>query len=344
MKKLIILLSIFTLGNMIFGNLAFDPVLAQVKLSETRLIKLNEVNEKIGILEAQMGRSLTPAEKDELLNSMVDNALVLQAAKRDGLEITEKMIIDSFLQQNPGATKDQIIASAESQYGMPWKEISKALIDTYTVQEYIKLKGENEIKNIAKIPTEEEVLDFFNENKTKFTNPDMVRVDHIFFSTNGKNDSEIKLAKENAEKSLLEIKKGTKTFDILVQEVSEDRNSAANNGELGFITRDNPNHIQLLGKDFISKVFSLEMDQVQGVLQSNSGYHIVIVREKRSARLLKITDLLDPSQPYTVAQYIQQNMYQERAANALNEATLKIVEQLRKESSVRLMEDAIPWK
>lgn len=345
MRKIITSLIILILGcSNIYSNSAFDPVLAQIKLESTKLIKQAEVDKAIKLLETQYKRELTAEEKDIVLNQLIDNELVLQAAKRDGMQITEKQILENFKQKNPGVSDEQIKKTAEQQYNQDWDKISKALIDTYTVQQYIQYKGAEDMKEAAPIPTEEEVLKFYNENSDSFKNPDMVRVDHVFFVPDAKTPEADEAAKKRAEDAMLLYKQGKKTFEELVQEVSEDRNSARNGGELGFITRSQPNHIQLLGKSFIDQVFTLAMDEVHGVVKSASGYHIIVVKEKRSKRFLKITDRMDPSNPMTVAQYIQQNIYQERANKAIATVSQKIVDEIRKEAVIKIMDKALPWK
>lgn len=344
MKKLITILMTMVLGVSIYSNSAFGTVIAQVKLEETQLIKLNEMEEKITLLETQYKRELTADEKNQLLDSEIDRLLVLQAAKRDGVEITEAQIIKNFQAQNPNATETQIKEGAEQQYGQSWDKIAKALIETYTVQQYIQFAGQEDFKNANVAPSQEEIIKYYQDNKSKFTNPDLVRVDHVFFAVKDMSSDELKKeAKAKADKALLDFKQGKKSFDQLVQEDSEDRNSARNGGELGFITKNDPTHLQLLGSRFINQVFSLPMDEVHGVIESNSGFHLVMIREKRSARTLKITDQLTPGNPATVAQVIQQKLQQEKSNKAIMEISQKIVDDIRKEAVVKKMDKLIPW-
>lgn len=345
MKKIITLLTIVLLGvSNIFGNDAFDPVIAQVKLEKTKLIKLKEVNDGIKLLEAQYQRELTVEEKDFVLDQLINNELVFQAARRDGIQVTKKQIMDNFKAQNPGVSEEQIKKEISKQYGKSYEEVETVLIDTYSAQQYVQVVGGEDLKKAAPAPTEAEVIQFYEENSNNFINPDMVRVNHVFFKPKDATEAEDAAAKKRAEDALLEFKQGKKTFEELVQEISEDRFSAQNGGELGFITRNQQNHVQLLGKDFINQVFTLPMEDVHGVLKSNSGYHIIIITEKRSKRFLKINDQLDPAQPMTVAQYISQTLYQERANKAMAKITNDIIVGLREEAVIKIMDKAIPWK
>lgn len=343
-KTFLIVLSILGITTM-SSQSVFDTVVAQVKLTKTHLVKISYVEEKISLAEQQVGREFTVEEKDFILDSIINNEIMKQAAARDGINVTEDMIIN-MLRQQIGATatdlqiKDAVIA----QYKKPWSEVSAALIEQLSLQEYIKVAGAEDLKKYSIPVTENEITDFYNSNKTKFVNPDMVRVNHIFFSTVGKNDAEVKDLSKKADDALLQIKKGTKSFDDLVEVISDDRNSALNGGELGFIARDDANTIQLLGVDFINTVFKLSMDSVHGVFRSNSGFHIVVITEKRSARLLKLTDPINPSTPATVAQYIQQSLQQQKSTQVFAQVTEIIIERLKKEAVVKIIEKSIPWK
>ncbi len=344
MKKILLILSIF-ITTSTFANNAFDPVIAQVKLTKTHLIKLGYVEEKMALAQKQVGREFTVEEKDYILDSIISNELIKQAALRDGVIVTEDMIMQMLKgQAGPGATDSQVKDAVIKQYQKPWEEVIDALIEQLTLQEFIKKAGAEDLKGLTKPATESEITTFYNNNKTKFVNPDMVRVNHVFFSTQGKNPEEITVAKKLADDSILLIKQGKKSFDDLVQDVSDDRNSALNGGELGFITRDDQNTVQLLGADFIDSVFTTPMEGVHGVYQSNQGYHIVTITEKRSARILKLTDAINPSSGVTVEQYIQQNIQQQKVTQAFGQVTEKVIAELKEEAVIKMINNSIPWK
>ena len=345
MKKLTLVFLSIVIVSALFANTAFDPIVAQVKLTKTHLIELTYVKDKLILAEKKVGREFTSQEKDFILESIIDNELITQAAARDGVTVTEPMIMQMLRQQvGSEATDAQIKDAVSSQYKKPWDEVLKALIEQLTLQEYVKKVGAEDLKSLVPNPTKKEIETFYNANKTKFVIPYMVRVNHIFFSTQGKSAAEAEKIKVKAEETMLLIKQGKKNFDDLVQEVSDDKNSIKNGGELGFISRDDPNTVKLLGNDFINAVFSTSMDGVHGVLESNQGYHIVVITEKRSARILKLTDKINPSSPVTVSQYIQQNIQQQNLTKAFSQVTEKVITSLKKEATIKIIDKNIPWK
>lgn len=342
-RVLIVLATILTISNL-NGN-PFDKTLAQVELTKTHLVKLSYVEEMITKAETINKRELTVSEKEQLLSGIIDKVIIDQAIERAGISITEEMVLNMYKKQlGETATDQQIKDYLTAQHRKPYSEIIVLLIEQLTNQEFIKLAGAEDIKKLNLGVTEEEILAAYNENKTKFVNPDYVRVNHIFFATRNKTPEEIEAAKKSAEAALLQIKQGEKSFDELVQTVSEDKRAALNGGELGFISRDEANTVALLGNNFISEVFNLSMDQVHGVVESTAGFHIVKITEKRSARLLNIGDRVKPDSPVTVAQYIQQSLLQQKSASAFMQVTETVMERLRTEAKIDIKEKSIPWK
>ena len=343
MKKIIlILISMVALSSLS----AFDTVLANIKLTDTKLIQKSYVVEKLDVAQKQVGREFTVEEKDFILDTIINNELLKQAAKRDNVVISEDIVINVLKQQvgDASVSDQQIKDAVVQQYKQPWAEVLQALTDQLTLQEYVKKAGASDLKKLSGSPTKNDIQEFYDSNKTKFVNPDMVRVNHIFFSTQGKPANELTKIKQKAEKTFLDLKQGRISFENAVQTVSDDKNSAKNGGELGFISRDEANTVQLLGIDFINIVFTLSMDQVHGVYKSNAGYHIVEITEKRSARILKLTDPINPASPLTVSQYIKQNLQQQKLTAAFSQVTEIVIAKIRKEAVVKLIDKNIPWK
>ncbi len=92
MKKTIFLLTMLVLSATLSGQSLLDRPAAKIKLYETEIISSKKVNQNVALLEANTGSALTIEKKKEVLNSMIDTALVLQAARRDGKEVTDLQV------------------------------------------------------------------------------------------------------------------------------------------------------------------------------------------------------------------------------------------------------------
>jgi len=82
-------------------------------------------------------------------------------------------------------------------------------------------------------------------------------------------------AKKKAEDVLAQVKKGDKTFAELAQVNSDDPGSKGQGGDLGWFARG------VMVKDFEDAAFSLEKGAVSDLVQSEFGYHIIKVEDKK---------------------------------------------------------------
>ncbi|TET09814.1 MAG: hypothetical protein E3J83_01545 [Candidatus Atribacteria bacterium] len=119
-----------------------------------------------------------------------------------------------------------------------------------------------EIRNQVSI-SDEELLEYYNENKESFLEPEQVHARHILVET-----------EEEANNLLLQLKEGLTDFAELAKEKSIGP-SAPSGGDLGFFTRGQ------MVKEFEDAAFSLEPGEISGVVQSQFGYHIIKCEEKK---------------------------------------------------------------
>lgn len=106
--------------------------------------------------------------------------------------------------------------------------------------------------------------------------PDQANVSHILIGVGKRSDEE---ARARAEEVLARAKAG-EDFKNLVKEYSEDPSAARNEGDLGWFTREK------MVKPFADAAFALEKTgDLSGVVKSDYGYHVILLHEKKLARL-----------------------------------------------------------
>ncbi|MBU4561937.1 peptidyl-prolyl cis-trans isomerase [bacterium] len=111
--------------------------------------------------------------------------------------------------------------------------------------------------------SDEELLEYYNENKESFLEPEQVHARHILVET-----------EEDANNLLLQLKEGLTDFAELAKEKSIGP-SAPSGGDLGFFTRGQ------MVKEFEDAAFSLEPGEISDVVQTQFGYHIIKCEEKK---------------------------------------------------------------
>jgi len=133
-------------------------------------------------------------------------------------------------------------------------------------------------KEIEKINiTDEDVKSYYKVNEKSFVTPEMVKARHILVKVDkSASEEEKKKAREKAEDILKKIKAG-EDFAKLAGEVSDDPGSKVKGGDLGFFGRGR------MVKPFEEAAFSLKPGEVSGLVETQFGFHIIKVEERKEA-------------------------------------------------------------
>ena len=73
-------------------------VLAVVKLNKNESISLKQIKTRVEMYEKQRGSVLSVDDRKKVLDALIQEKLVLQAAQKSGISITDSQIEQMFLQ------------------------------------------------------------------------------------------------------------------------------------------------------------------------------------------------------------------------------------------------------
>ncbi|MBI5308973.1 MAG: peptidylprolyl isomerase [Planctomycetes bacterium] len=151
---------------------------------------------------------------------------------------------------------------------------------------------------------------YFEQNKGVF-NGETVRVSHILVDTRGmKADALHSQALDHVKNVKREIDRGTR-FEEAAKKYS-DCPSAQNGGDLGFILWKGT-----LAKAFLDTAFSMRIGEVREPVQTEYGYHLIKVTDKKEGANIKFADVK-----------------KEVRLEALDEETVTLLNQLRKDAQI----------
>ena len=120
---------------------------------------------------------------------------------------------------------------------------------------------------------------YYKEHPESFKTPEMIRVRHILIKTDpSATDEEKKKIKAKAEEILEKLKKG-EDFAKLASEVSEDPGTKSKGGDLDFFPKGT------MIPAFEEAAFSLKPGEMSGLVETEYGYHIIKLEEKKDAVL-----------------------------------------------------------
>ncbi|HYB51563.1 MAG TPA: SurA N-terminal domain-containing protein [Burkholderiaceae bacterium] len=132
----------------------------------------------------------------------------------------------------------------------------------------------------ARTPVSEAALrDYYEKNKARWAGAEQRRASHILI-TYGKSGSapDKAAARKMAEDLLRQVKANPADFAKLAREKSKDVGSAAQGGDLGWFGR------SMMTKPFEDAAFALKQGQISDVVESDFGFHIIMVTGVKGAQ------------------------------------------------------------
>jgi len=215
----------------------------------------------------------TPGLKDQVLQSMINEKLILARAIEDSVVVTDdevKQQLDAAIQQRVQQFGSE--AKLEEIYGMPISRIKREFRDemrknllTQRLQQ--QRFGTEEISR-------REVQEFYQTYKDSLgTVPEEVQLARIYIKPGFDKDAH-DAAHAKARLILDSIKAGA-DFGEMAKRYSEDPGSAAAGGDLGFV------HRGQFVKEFETAVFALSENQISGLIETAFGIHIIQLLERR---------------------------------------------------------------
>jgi parvulin-like peptidyl-prolyl isomerase len=360
MKRFLILfiLCAFTAG-LAFAQIDLQPV-ALVNLTRSEPITVRQLKtelEKIAwqTLAAQLGRNPTSAEitrevarygvteRRQVLDVEINNRLALQAAERDRITVTDNELnqqitqLRAMMAQSIGRqpTDEEFAQAIKNETGMELPAFRDSTRRQLITQKYLMAKKQDVLSSVRE-PTEQEVVAFYNLNKSSFVRPDTVRFSMIQVLYGADAASKTR-AKTLADSLSRDIGSNASRFDEAVLR-GQAPNAGYQAGDAGYLPR-NTQAVQAAGEDFINTAFSLRQGEVSKVIEGIRGYQIIKITETLPFKALDLDEIVEPGSRITVREYIRQGLLEQRQQEVLARATEELVRELRAGNPFQIMEN-----
>lgn len=344
MKRFAIALFTLLMSAAVFAQSDLQ-VLAVVKLNKNEPITVKQIKTRVEMYEKQRGASLSVDDRKKVLDALIQEKLVLQAAQKAGLTLTDSVVEKMFVQQLSAQLVGRTVTQSEleqfvkqqtnlsldefmkQQIGMSVAEYKTYLKNQTLVQQYIFSQRENELKSVA--PTDDEIRSFYELNKSSFVWTDMMKL-FLVVVPKGE-DAEAARAKANDLYTKLKDKK--MSVNQLTVE-SKKENSGFQSGEI--IINKNATSAQQLGisyTDLIS-LFGNEKDYLASVSEFDTHFQFYMVVKKYDAKMLGLSDVVQPDSTTTVYDYIRSTLGEQKVMQYYTVAAQEIAVGLDTEENV----------
>jgi peptidyl-prolyl cis-trans isomerase C len=217
--------------------------------------------------------------KSQVLDSLIDRELLYQETKKKGIK-ADAAEVDGELQKiKQRYAKDGEFEQLLSNMGLTEPDVRRQIERGLAIQQLI----DKEVRTKVKIG-DEEVKSYYDSNPQLFQQPEQVKASHILIKVNADATQE---KKDEARKKIESVQKKAKKgedFSTLAKTYSEGP-SGPKGGDLGYFRRGQ------MVKPFEDAAFKLEPNQTSDIVETQFGYHLIKVVDKKPAQQVAYADV-----------------------------------------------------
>jgi parvulin-like peptidyl-prolyl isomerase len=313
-----------------------DKPVARVFLEKNDVITQSLLQTQLDIYRGQLQRDLSPEEIESILQKMITDALIEQAASALSITASEDEVTEGInqLRRSLGApvSDEDFLKIIEAQMGLNLFDLRAQIKAELIRRKYIYTSHGDLLADIE-APTEQEIESIYSKNIEQFIRPETILLSHVYFAGNRHNDATV------AQRVYEEIAGETIMFSRAVAEYSEDSGSKLQNGKIGYVAINDSRVRTLFGDEFVDYAFSLPVGDISPVVASSVGFHILQVNEHYPAKILELQDPISPDSSITVEKFIYQRILNTRTQLAFEEAYRLTDTELRAQADIMIFEE-----
>ena len=260
---------------------AVPDIVAKVNGTAIKAIEFRRA--KKVMMSGQPGTQIPPErQKDfdqQAISQLVSAELLYQAGQKLVIKDIDKQVDDKLAQGKARFSKPEDFAKAIKEL-----EMDEAELRDYTRRDLV-ITNFIEQTIVPKITVaEEESKKFYDQNPDKFNRSETVRASHILIGVDAKASAEDKKkAREKVEKLRKDLAGGA-DFAALAKENSTCP-SSQQGGDLGFFGKGQ------MVPAFEQAAFALKPGEVSDIVETQFGYHIIKLLEKKAAETVAFKDV-----------------------------------------------------
>jgi peptidyl-prolyl cis-trans isomerase C len=262
-------------------------------------LKKEDFDRMVKTIEARAGRPIPPERRDEILRGALDQlityTLLSQESQKRGVKVEPAEIDAKMGQLKSQFPTQEAFDKALKERGMTADSLRKDALVDLSVSKLM----DAEVATIPG-PSDADAKDFYDKNQDKFKEEEQVRASHILVKVDESADPATKQkARAKIDGVLKQVKAGG-DFAKLAQENSDD-GSASQGGDLNYFGKG-----QMVGP-FDKVAFELKPGQISDVVQTQFGYHIIKVVDKKTGRTVPFEEAQAKIKDYLTGQKKQQH-------------------------------------
>lgn len=219
--------------------------------------------------------------KDGIVNRLIEEELLAQAVKAEGIVVTPEEIEAKYLEYKGRFKGEEQFANYLKHGNITEETIKERLVKSYSIEKLLEKMGKINI-------TEEEVRNAYTSGIKMFTDPEEVHAAHILVRLN---ENATPAMEEDANKkigqALSRIKAG-EDFGEIAKSMSEDATTAPKGGDLGYVKSG------VMVPAFEKVAFELEKGQyTKQAVRTPFGLHLIKVYDHKPEKVKELEEVRD---------------------------------------------------
>ena len=217
---------------------------------------------------------MMPQMRENVLNRMIEEELLYQDSQAKAIKVPEDRVKKELASIKERFPSEKEYNDALAGIGMSEDALAQKITRGVAIEELIKTHVIQDITVSA-----DESRNFYDQNASMFEKPEQIKASHILIKTaEDATDDQ----KTEARKKIDDVRKKAvagEDFAALAKEYSEGP-SNVRGGDLGYFSRGQ------MVKPFEDVAFALKKGEISDVVETQFGYHIIIVTDHRPASVV----------------------------------------------------------
>lgn len=255
--------------------------------------KLDSIARQSTQLPPAVVKQYTQQFREQALEQLIRRSLLDEKVQAAGIVITKEEVINQITEiaAAQGFSLEDF-TKAMAQLGHGFDEVKEDVRKQLSRNKFMESLWAGKVE-----VTQEEAKKYYDENPQRFDIPEQIKASHILIQPelNGTDPNEAKAkARAKAEDLLRQIKEGVDFAELA--KAHSNCPSAPQGGDLGFFPRGQAT------AEFDKAAFELEVGQITDVVETEYGFHIIKVTDRKNAS----TTSFDQARDDIIAQLTQQ--------------------------------------
>ena len=308
-KQLIVALSLF-LGITLLGALSAETAEQQTstqgKAAVVNGVVIQEQDVNRGIRQYQQrlfattGQAVRPdmivQARKIFLESLIDRELLYQQSRKKGVVIDDAQVNEQLEQVKKQYPNEQAFKDSLAEDHLSEDIVKSWIKMKLAVQEFVEKEFGGKI-NVSEV----EAKGFYDEHPQYFTQPETIRVSQILIKVDPKSDAARKDGARRKLEGIQERLQKGEDFAVLAKDFSQSP-GAAQGGDLGLIPKGK------MPKSFDDAAFSLKPGEVSNVVETELGFHLIKVHEKKPENVVPFKDVEEKIRQHLADQKLKQRV------------------------------------